>query len=101
MKNNDEIIRSLDQENDELVLDTMTEKMDIVYQKMMEIKDAINEVTAARTWGSRKVTGNWHLNEDEAGIRRAFRDLDEILDIYDHHIEEAQGDLMEEESDEE
>lgn len=100
MKNNDEIIKGMNQEADELVLDTMTEKMDVVFQKMLELRDAINEVTAARTWASKRVTGNWHMNEDEDGIRHAFKDLNEILDIYDNHIEEAQDELGEDEDEE-
>ena len=88
-------------EQDRIVLDNMIDNVDDLLQAASKLKDAIDHSIASRTWGTQRLTENWHLNEDEASIRHAYKTLEEIIDLYAHHINEADAELEEEDDGEE
>lgn len=87
-------IKSMMDKIDETTMDHMLDAVDDVLEDMHKLQGSINRLTAARTWGSKRLTDNWHLNEDEDAVRHAYRDLDEVVDLLAHHIQEANAEIF-------
>ena len=79
---------------DAVIMGHMLDAVDDVLEDMHTLQESINRLTAARTGGSKRLTDNWHLNEDEDAVRHAYRDLDEVVDLLAHHIQEANAEIF-------